>query len=103
KAQLEELTRFKLIAEIDIKHTRVIAEKHHTWTCPVVKAQIALRFENLLTNPVTIKKMNLRVWERGEGGSARELPIRGEEPAILRHRPKLRLYDHSEIEIEIVG
>lgn len=54
---------------------------------PAVSAILGLKFENIASDEIALKTIKLRICERLDNGSVRELPIRGADPLVLHPRP----------------
>lgn len=102
-SQIKELTGHKVKTHVIREGSQVYVTPHSTWETPVVRAQIALRFENVIANDVSLVDLNLLVCERGDGNDIRVLPLRGRKPDTLRSKPKLTHYYDPADEVEIAG
>jgi len=100
------LTAYKLIPHIIRKESNIYAEPYSPWQCPMIRASVAIKFENTAAHELSLKRMALHLYERLDGKKKviKEIPLRGRTPKTVRQSPsRLQKFDDPAVEVHIAG
>jgi hypothetical protein len=100
--RFNQLTAHNVVPHVIRTSSQVYAER---WmSLPAVRAQIALKFENLAEVDISLKDVTVVLCERLSKNCVRELPIRGRKPTGLYQKPvSMSDYQDPSKQIGIAG